>query len=504
MKRSFTILKENGAEESQDFEAGAELVLVGRSNDAGIRLEDQRTSRRHLEIRIRSGRAQAKNLSKHGFLHNDRPCAGDDEVPLCHGDILTLGNTRLRFEEVEEASARAVHPSDPEDEATRVVSPGEGTRIHHTSAFEGEGEGEDGGTVILGAEAVPILGNVPNWRPGKKPNRSKFSAVTWAALASVILVLAGGAYWATERFDQAGKAGRIEYRDPLVASLGLEYPARWMRLASAEDEVVFGTPDLAGDWERLSIRTDKQSQYLDTGLSLGFRQYLEGAAQRLPGFQLAGKKPFVVNEVTTLHYGFTTTEAEGLGLFLFNGETRIIVEVLASRRRYPAAKADFVALVQSFRLLGSGAQQYIDYPLPDEAMRKEAMVAAPQVERRVEDLSKQGRKFFDQQSVRPDNLYLAVESLRSALQWQLALSGSQPTPRSRDLARVLRVVSGEYRKSIAEVVFTMRRALNLGDRRSARLAALRAIQVVPERLDPVHQEATAVLRELTKLERANP
>jgi hypothetical protein len=277
-----------------------------------------------------------------------------------------------------------------------------------------------------------------------------------------------------------------------------------MRLASAEDEVVFGTPDLAGDWERLSIRTDKQSQYLDTGLSLGFRQYLEGAAQRLPGFQLAGKKPFVVNEVTTLHYGFTTTEAEGLGLFLFNGETRIIVEVLASRRRYPAAKADFVALVQSFRLLGSGAQQYIDYPLPDEAMRKEAMVAAPQVERRVEDLSKQGRKFFDQQSVRPDNLYLAVESLRSALQWQLALSGSQPTPRSRDLARVLRVVSGEYRKSIAEVVFTMRRALNLGDRRSARLAALRAIQVVPERLDPVHQEATAVLRELTKLERANP
>lgn len=504
MKRSFTILNENGAGESQAFDPGAERVLIGRSNDAGIRLEDQRASRMHLEVRIRDGRAQAKNLSKHGFLHNDQPHAGDDEVWLRHGDVLTLGNTRLRFDEFDEAAAKGMPLDEEEDEATRAVSPGEGTHAGHTSAFGGNGEGEENGTVILGDQEVPILENGPGWRPhpGPKPPQSK--VLQWAALSGLVLVLAGGGYWASERFDQAGKGIKLEYRDPVVASVALQYPARWVRLASPEDEVAFGATDAAGNWERISIRTDKHAEYLDTGLSLGFRQYLAVAPKRYPGFQLAGQKPFLVNEATTHHYGFTTTDSEGLGLFLFNGESRIIVEVRANRTHYPAAKADFVALIQSFRLLGSGAQQFIDFPLPEEEMRKEAMVSAPLVERRVEDFSKQGRKFFEQQSVRPDNLYLAVGALRSALQWQLALDGLQATKQSLALARVLRVYSGEYHKAVSEVVFAMRRSLSLGDRRAAKLAALRAIQVIPERLDPVHQEAAAVLRDLTKLEKANP
>jgi pSer/pThr/pTyr-binding forkhead associated (FHA) protein len=64
-------------------------MVIGRSPDADIRLDDRWVSRRHCELEMIAGCLFVRDLgSKHGILVNDMPV---EESPLQPGDTLNVG-----------------------------------------------------------------------------------------------------------------------------------------------------------------------------------------------------------------------------------------------------------------------------------------------------------------------------------------------------------------------------------------------------------------------------
>ncbi len=99
----------------QKFKVGKERVTIGRSRDCDIFLPDQWLSRHHAEIRRRGQGAFLADLrSKNGTLLNGERVAA--EVPLRHGDVISLGEHRLTF------------TTDQDDTVEEQDAP-EGTRI---------------------------------------------------------------------------------------------------------------------------------------------------------------------------------------------------------------------------------------------------------------------------------------------------------------------------------------------------------------------------------------
>jgi len=83
------ILSLHHTEEVQEFALRRFPLLIGRSMDADITLNDRWASRRHCEIDFRDERLVVRDLgSKHGTIVND--CA-IIESPLLPGDRLTVG-----------------------------------------------------------------------------------------------------------------------------------------------------------------------------------------------------------------------------------------------------------------------------------------------------------------------------------------------------------------------------------------------------------------------------
>ena len=71
-------------------------VVLGRSSEAGILVDDTGVSRRHLEIRTRSGRVYAVDLgSTNGSFVNGQRI--DGQVELSDGSAITMGRSRLTF-----------------------------------------------------------------------------------------------------------------------------------------------------------------------------------------------------------------------------------------------------------------------------------------------------------------------------------------------------------------------------------------------------------------------
>jgi serine phosphatase RsbU (regulator of sigma subunit) len=95
-------------------------LLVGRTDDCGLQLDDPGASRHHLEV-VRKGDAfRSRDLeSTNGTLHNGRKTAGG---ALARGDLLQIGDTVLRFD-------TAAEPSEPTAMVRETILPGEGTTM---------------------------------------------------------------------------------------------------------------------------------------------------------------------------------------------------------------------------------------------------------------------------------------------------------------------------------------------------------------------------------------
>jgi pSer/pThr/pTyr-binding forkhead associated (FHA) protein/tetratricopeptide (TPR) repeat protein len=79
----------------QEFEVGAEEVVLGRTDDNDITLEHRSVSRHHAKITFRAGRYTVVDLtSANGTLVNGEEYA---QIELKSGDLLELGHVKFRF-----------------------------------------------------------------------------------------------------------------------------------------------------------------------------------------------------------------------------------------------------------------------------------------------------------------------------------------------------------------------------------------------------------------------
>ncbi len=133
--------------------AGSEFALedgeyvIGRANDNPICIPDTSVSRKHVLIRRVGGGWAASDLgSGNGTLLNGEPLT--DEMPLSHGDTLTLGDTELTFNDASNATMMMPMPSAPPPRPGRSS-----TRSSAPAAAPAEAAGEEGGA--LGAPRRP-------------------------------------------------------------------------------------------------------------------------------------------------------------------------------------------------------------------------------------------------------------------------------------------------------------------------------------------------------------
>ncbi len=82
--------------DGQRYSINAGSVVLGRSSDADILIDDTGVSRRHLEIRSLDGRIHAVDLgSTNGSYVNGQRVNG--QVELTDGSMITMGRSRLTF-----------------------------------------------------------------------------------------------------------------------------------------------------------------------------------------------------------------------------------------------------------------------------------------------------------------------------------------------------------------------------------------------------------------------
>ncbi|WP_028279973.1 DUF3662 and FHA domain-containing protein [Arthrobacter sp. H5] len=82
--------------DGQRYSLNAGSVILGRSSEADILVDDTGVSRRHLEIQIQGGQTRAVDLrSTNGSYVNGQRVNGEAE--LTDGSIITMGRTRITF-----------------------------------------------------------------------------------------------------------------------------------------------------------------------------------------------------------------------------------------------------------------------------------------------------------------------------------------------------------------------------------------------------------------------
>ncbi len=88
----------NGPQAGQEIELDREVITVGRSADAGVRLEDQYASRQHAEILHFDSGYQVRDLqSKNGVFVDGQRLAPGGAAWLADGMEVQFASTRYRF-----------------------------------------------------------------------------------------------------------------------------------------------------------------------------------------------------------------------------------------------------------------------------------------------------------------------------------------------------------------------------------------------------------------------
>lgn len=82
--------------DGQRYSLNAGSIILGRSSEADILVDDTGVSRKHLEIRTQGGTTQAVDLgSTNGSYVNGQRVQG--QIDLTDGSIITMGRTRMTF-----------------------------------------------------------------------------------------------------------------------------------------------------------------------------------------------------------------------------------------------------------------------------------------------------------------------------------------------------------------------------------------------------------------------
>src|SRR5664279_3776486 len=186
MNRFFTILEGEGKGLNKPLTSA--LMIVGRSKNADLQIEDALVSRRHLEVRVEADGVFVENKSTSGSVLNGKPLVG--VVSLNPGDVLEIGHTKLRYDE----AVAGPSPSGRPPSAEAMESEIDGTRIADENVelrHQRDKDAEADGTRMLNPSELP------NWvaqENKQKAGSSKRGGLV-VFVVIVLLALGGAAYW---------------------------------------------------------------------------------------------------------------------------------------------------------------------------------------------------------------------------------------------------------------------------------------------------------------------
>jgi len=491
MPASLNILEGTGKGTSKPLTAT--LMIVGRSKNADFQLDDPMISRRHLEIRVEAGDVFVENLSAHGSRLNGNPLVG--VVSLNAGDVIEIGNTRMRFDDaspVGSETMNSIGASEAEIDGTRIADPAaQSSRRKEAAEPDATHAMVDDRTRMLNAAEVP------HWVAQEKISRKATSkGRTGLVLLLVIVLAVGGGYWFTyvRGANQNAAVGTLEYNDSLY-KFTLEYPLEWEKLSDETGKIVFGFGAKGtAQWARLKIYTDRAADHEITGMTDGFLQYEEILRKRYENFALLGRKEMKVHAATVVFFAFTAKSVQGKGIYLLNGDARVVAECVSPNACYQQYASTYSSVLQSFALGGAEPQQFIDFSLPDAGMQQLALANPNELTRQVTEHSRRAEMLLTSKDVKPDNLFLAVKEYKVAS--QLAVAGPQRLPMYPAVAQGLAQATLLFKQSIQHQRFEVYSAIKQGDKERAYWAANKMMQMVPDKTDPVYQEASKVFRSL--------
>jgi Inner membrane component of T3SS, cytoplasmic domain len=490
MKNVLTILEGAGKGTSKPLTSA--LMIVGRSKNADLQVDDPLVSRRHLEIRVEGGAVFVENKSTQGSMLNGKPLAGI--VSLNPGDIIEVGSTKMRFEESSETAPppkrAAFEAGEAEIDGTRIADPDA-----LPPAKRKEEESDETRAMMDDRTRMMAAAELPNWQAQEKIEKKVAARGTSKfVIAGVIVVLvlaAAGWYYAANRPQQGAL---MTYKDNLY-DFSLQRPLDWSKTSDDSGLMGFGFGNPNGNnWGRVNIYTEKNLDFMTTGLTDGFGQYQDILKKRYPGFELVGSRKINVNGATVMFYEFSAPTAKGRGLYMFNKDMRVVVECAAVPAVFQQDLQQFTAILKSFQLDQYVVQQFFDFPMPDETMQQLALSNPAELSHEVDEHLSSAKILYDGRDVSPDNLYKSIQEFRKAL--QLSLAPPNRLPAYNAAAEGLADATRTFNHVLDEQRFQITSALKDGDKRSAYWEANKMMQMVPDKTDPAYQEAYGVLRSL--------
>ena len=471
---------------------------LGRSHLCKIQLEDSEVSSQHAVVIVKGHEVRLKEgHSKNGTYLNDKLLRG--EASLAPGDMVRIGNTRFRFEAPAGANADFTTPQTPGAEAeseTRFMALPEEPDAHTLDGKKlGAKTAYDDGAAVLPENATRML--EPSEFKGLRTSPEfawdvkKLAAGIVAALAILI-----GAVFLVKRSQSSGvePAMAMETIHDRDGGFDLALPVRWNRFGKLGAGLVsFNYKDIDGAKAQVDVMKEVKAEYEQTGLTTGFNLFLEECKSRLPEFSLLDQRKMEVNDIVLLFYAFSSQAGQGKGIYLLDGDCRIVIEGHSSHDDYPAFADLYSTILQSFKLYHP--QKYFDFPAPDDAVR---LTSPDQAIRQAKDHFLQGKELLRKRDVRLDNLYRAILEFQTSLQFAVNLTPRPPI--YGQAAEELKYTRQLFNESVRRQRFEISRAYKEKDWQTAYWEVQKLMQMIPVKADPIYREAGAWVKKITRKE----
>ncbi|HTB84898.1 MAG TPA: FHA domain-containing protein [Candidatus Sulfotelmatobacter sp.] len=469
------------------------VMIVGRSKNADLQIEDPQVSRRHLEIKVEPDGVFVENKSAQATLLNGKALTG--VVSLNAGDVLQIGDTKLRFEEGSSAPVAAAAPAaEAEIDGTRLAP----ESADYRPRAKEEGAPDETRAVVEDGTRMLNPSELPNWvahKESKEAPKPKSLLGLWLLL--ILLLLGGGGgyyYWNKIQTAQQNAGALMAYKDALY-NFSLSYPIDWTKTDDETGVVTYGTGK-EGDnqWAQIAIFTDKGPQHLITGLTDGFNQYKDVLKKRHNGFNLTDAEVSKINNATGMAYEFNTASGQGRGYYLLNGSTRIVIECSSAAAGYPQNAQVFSGIFKSFHFDQYEPQLFIEFPQPDTGQQQLALSDPAELSRQAARHLQTGKMLFTGKDVNPDNLYNSIQAYRTAL--QLIIASPERLASYREAAEGLSEATRLFNQQMQSQEFEISRAMETGDRDAAYWAAIKLMQMDPDKTADVYLEAAKLANKL--------
>ena len=478
------IIREPGHDD-REIALAEGTMTIGRSRSCTLRIEDPAASRIHCQVDVRGDQVWlTDNNSTIGTQLNQKKISG--KVSLADGDVITVGVATIHC--VLPVAASAEDDESAPGGETRMAPPGMAER----AAPAAEEERDTGGMMFEGTRMLDAS-ELRGLKAGaaEAPTRKK-------SLLGIVLVLVllGGLGVFVSMDQEAGpRPDVIDVIDNDFA-FRLRVPDTWEKIKVPDALVAYGGPESEGS-PRLVVYADRQRNNSITPLRIGFEDFSPTLRGTPREWTLAGQRKMSLGDVEVMFFGYGRTGRQGKGIYLLNGEDRIVVEVESSRDQYLAWSERFSTILQSFTLFR--AQQSFDLEPIDREIRERALADPAKLLAEAQRQYDLGAELLRKRGVKLENTYRAVQSFSTAARMTYALS-NRPELYEKAVAELLHA-QGLFNEKVKGQIFEITLAYRQREYETVYWEALKLMQMVPEKAHPAYQEAQNWLKRVPAVNR---